>query len=130
MAMRISRKLHRQLLAMAAASREAEVCGLIVGGVDIDTIVSATNVAANPANSFEIDPVMLFAAVRAERAGGARVLGYYHSHPIGPPTPSQRDAELAKPDGKVWIIIGKGRVTAWCMNQLKQFNEIELIITD
>lgn len=130
MVLRISSKMHRELLNRAAASPGEEICGLILGVDTVDAIVATTNVAFDPGCSFEIDPAALFAAIRAERSGGARLLGYYHSHPSGPPMPSRRDTEIASPDGKIWIIIGEGRIKAWQIDQSKQFNEIALIVTD
>ena len=130
MALRISSKLHRALLDQAAASPAKEICGLVIGTVDVEAIVAAINVAIDPACSFEIDPVALFAAIRAERGGGDHLLGYYHSHPNGSPVPSPRDAEMAVGDGKVWIIIGDGQVRAWRMGQSRQFNEIALTIAN
>ncbi len=129
MALRISSELHRQLLAMAAASPDAEVCGLLFGGDHVERIVPVANVAANPQRNFEIDPDALFTAIRNERSGGVRLLGYYHSHPIGPPMPSPRDTDQAASDGRIWLIIGQGRVTAWRMNKTSQFNEIEIQIS-
>ena len=130
MALRISSKLHGELIKHAAASPAVEVCGLLIGSGEIERIVPAANIASDPARTFEIDPSMLFAAIRAERVGQGRLLGYYHSHPSGSPTPSRRDIEMALPDGKIWIIIGDGRATAWRMDDSSQFNEIVLQIAD
>lgn len=130
MALRISSKLHQELLRLATASPKAEVCGLLIGDAEIDRIVPAKNVAPDPTLNFEIDPVTLFAAIRAERTGQGRLLGYYHSHPNGRPTPSCRDAELAVADGKVWIIIGGSEITAWLPDNRRQFNKIVLEFTD
>ena len=54
-----------------------------------------------------------FAALRAERAGGPKLVGYWHSHPSCNPTPSLTDAEMAAPDGKLWLIDGFNAITAW-----------------
>ena len=71
------------------------------------------NVAADPARRFEIDPGALIAALRAERGGGETVIGYWHSHPSGDATPSATDAAMAAADGKIWLIVAGGTVTAW-----------------
>jgi len=98
----------------AAAHPRAEICGLLLG-VDgrIDEARPARNVAASPADSFEVDPAALFAALRAERAGGPALIGHYHSHPAGPARPSARDAAAAAGDGKLWLIVAGGAVTGW-----------------
>lgn len=82
------------------------------GGV-IDAFQTVENVAEAPDRHFEIDPAALFAALRAERAGGPNIAGYWHSHPSGDATPSVTDAAMAAPDGKLWLIAGGDRVTAW-----------------
>lgn len=96
----------------AAAPREA--CGLLFGeDGEISTCSVTQNVAGDPERRFEIDPRGLFAALRAERAGGPKLAGYWHSHPSGDATPSATDAAMAAPDGKIWLILGAGRMTAW-----------------
>ncbi len=99
---------------------------MLMGDGSVDRIVPARNVAVDPGHMFEIDPVTLFAAIRAERAGQGRVIGYYHSHPLGPPTPSPRDHEQAFADGRIWLIIGEGRARAWRMTDCGKFNAIKI----
>jgi proteasome lid subunit RPN8/RPN11 len=95
-----------EIRARAAADAQ-EVCGLLLGRSDrVTQALHCRNVAADPGRSFEIDPAQLIAALRAERAGGARVVGCYHSHPSGPPEPSPRDADAAAPNGWLWLIVG------------------------
>jgi proteasome lid subunit RPN8/RPN11 len=99
---------------ISAVSDGVEACGLLFGadGV-IDDFQAVENVHEAPNRHFEIDPAALFAALRAERAGGRKLIGYWHSHPSGDPTPSATDAAMAAPDGKLWLIVGGGQVTAW-----------------
>ncbi|MBO9713531.1 M67 family metallopeptidase [Sphingomonas sp.] len=98
--------------ARLAAPREA--CGLLLGTGDmIEVAEVARNVAPDPLRHFEIDPAALFAALRAERAGGRRLIGYWHSHPSGDAEPSDTDRAMAAPDGKLWLILGGGRITGW-----------------
>lgn len=118
-----------QRAAMAVAPQEA--CGLLFD--EAETILSASveaNVAENPHMHFEIDPAGLFAAIRAERVGGRRVAGYWHSHPSGDTQPSPTDAAMAAPDGKLWLIVADGRVAAWraTVNGERhgRFNPVEL----
>ncbi|MGF7146626.1 proteasome lid subunit RPN8/RPN11 [Sphingomonas zeicaulis] len=108
MRVQISRSLVDELLHAAAASPALEICGLLLGGEGrIDAILPAANVAADPARRFEIDPATLFAAHRAARAGGAQVVGHYHSHPTGLAEPSPRDAEQAV-GGEYWLVLAGG----------------------
>ncbi|MET4896954.1 M67 family metallopeptidase [Sphingomonadaceae bacterium jetA1] len=100
--------------AAAAASRGAEICGLLLGeGNRVVAARPCANISSEPWHRFEIDPVALIAAHRAARGGGPAVLGHYHSHPTGLAEPSARDAADAAPDGAIWLIAGGGRVTGW-----------------
>jgi proteasome lid subunit RPN8/RPN11 len=96
----------------AARAYPLEACGLLLGGADgvLAQVVPCANVAPDPARHFEIDPAALIAALRAERGGGVRVLGYYHSHPSGKPAPSPIDAAMAARDGRIWAIVAGGRI--------------------
>lgn len=103
-----------RLLAEARNALPREACGLILGnGVQIEEVRVCRNVHPQPETHFEIDPQALIEAHRAARAGGPQVLGYYHSHPAGPPEPSSTDRAHATGDGKVWAIVGEGRVGWW-----------------
>lgn len=100
------------LLAEAACHHPLEACGLLLGqrgdeGEIITAIHPAANVAPDPARHFEIDPATLIAAHKTERAGGTQLLGWYHSHPSGPATPSLADRADAPGDGRIWAIIGR-----------------------
>lgn len=92
----------------------AEACGLLFGEGDrVTDWQRADNVAEDPLRHFEIDPAVLFAAFRAERAGGRRLIGYWHSHPSGDASPSLTDAAMADPDGRLWLIVTSETMTAW-----------------
>jgi proteasome lid subunit RPN8/RPN11 len=111
---RISSAALQQIVAAAAVSPDAEICGLLFGSADaIERAEPCANVAIDPARSFEIDPRALIAAHKAMRDGGPGLIGCYHSHPHGPAAPSPRDAEAAASDGWLWLIAGDDEVTAW-----------------
>ena len=91
-----------------------ECCGLLLGGDErITEIGPATNVHPTPETHFEIDPQALVDAHRAARAGGAQVVGYYHSHPNGFAEPSATDRVAASGDGRIWLIIAAGSINGW-----------------
>lgn len=114
MGVTISRSILNGMKKASAAAAPCEACGLLFGEGDAVTAFTQTeNLAASPETRFEIDPAALFAALRAERAGGPRLIGYWHSHPSGDPMPSATDAALAAPDGKLWLILGGAAVTCW-----------------
>lgn len=102
------------MIAHARRSAPLECCGILLGRGDrVELAQPAANVHAGPAKRFELDPAALVAAHRAARRGGPQVVGYYHSHPVGPPVPSATDRAHATGDGRVWAIVGEGRVGWW-----------------
>ncbi|PZO74931.1 MAG: hypothetical protein DI640_06695 [Sphingomonas taxi] len=124
MSVTISSEVLGRLLAEAAASPNAEICGLLFGAAgSIEAAEACANVAANPARAFEIDPKALFAAHRRARGGARAVIGHYHSHPSGSPIPSPRDAAQAMGDGAVWVILGGGMARAWRSVEVGEFVE-------
>jgi len=117
------------LLDTAEAARDREICGLLFGSEgQIARAEPATNVAERPQDTFEIDPRALIAALRAERAGGDKLIGHYHSHPNGSAEPSPRDLAAAEP-GKLWLIIGGGVARAWILEN-GRFRELQLVVRD
>lgn len=116
MRLEISREALAGIRRAVAAAHPAEACGLLFGAEGlIDGWQEARNVAERPKREFEIDPATLFAALRAERAGGPRLIGYWHSHPEGKAEPSRRDTERADLDDKVWVIVAGDDVAAWVL---------------
>ncbi len=114
MTVTISRALHAELLALAAATPEREVCGLLFGTADrIEAIQPCANVSSSPEDSFEIDPVALIAAHKAARAGGRQLIGCYHSHPNGQARPSARDVAGWDRSWPVMMITAQAALSCW-----------------
>ncbi len=114
MRVRISSEVLAAIRVHAAAEPGLEVCGLLFGAEDrIDGVMAAPNVAEDPARRFEIEAATLLAAIRSERAGGAKLMGYYHSHPSGDAQASPRDQAQAPADGRIWLILGQGEFRAF-----------------
>jgi desampylase len=110
----ISRSVLDGIRQKSADCAPKEACGLLFGDGDaIKGWQAAENVADIPETRFEIDPAALFAALRAERAGGAKIIGYWHSHPSGDANPSALDAAMAEPDGKLWLIVAGDAARLW-----------------
>lgn len=123
----ISSTLLARLLTEAENSPQAEVCGLLFGtATRIEVAEACTNVAAEPARAFEIDPVALFEAHRRARGGGAQVIGHYHSHPSGEPVPSVRDAAQAMGDGALWLILTAREARLWRTDRVGVFEAVGL----
>ncbi|MDB5663367.1 MAG: hypothetical protein JWN59_1705 [Sphingomonas bacterium] len=128
MTVAIARILLDRIVALAAERPDEEVCGLLFGNpARILSAEPTPNVSARPADSFEIAPQALFAAIRAERAGGPRLIGHYHSHPRGRPVPSARDAAAAEP-GRLWLIVGGGEARLWLAEYAGRFTAVPLDI--
>ena len=113
MNLHLSRTQRQQLIDWAAAAHPHECCGLLLEDKAGVQLKLAANVAADPAKHFEIDPATLIAAEKAQREDHARIIGYFHSHPNGLARPSSEDAEMAASDGRIWLIIANGEITAW-----------------
>ncbi len=104
-------------LAMTAAQRDDivaharegfpnEVCGILAGvGRSVRRVLRARNTEPSPV-SYYMDPGEQFRFQRLMRDEGLEMVGIYHSHPQGPPVPSQTDVELAFYDESVYVIVG------------------------
>ena len=104
-----------EMLRAAALAHPREACGLLLGSATgrIEQSVETANVAPDPARHFEIDPAALIAAFKTERAGGLRLLGYWHSHPRGEAVPSATDRAMVLGDGRVWAIVAEQAIGWW-----------------
>lgn len=110
----ISRSLLEAVLADARCDPARERCGLLLGRDDqLLDFIPAANVHPQPERHFELDPAVLFATLRTERAGGLAVLGHYHSHPMGESVPSATDAAAASDDGRLWLIVAREGFGLW-----------------
>lgn len=114
MALHISRYILNELVQKCKDAGPREACGLLFGAdAAISGWTETANVAADPFRHFEIDPAALIAALRAERQGGKKVAGYWHSHPSGDARPSPTDAAMAAGDGRLWLIIAGADFAMW-----------------
>lgn len=114
MGLEVSGQALATMRAAAEAAHPHEACGILLGaGTRITAALKAANVHPTPATHFEIDPQALIDAHRAARAGGAQVVGYFHSHPQGEPIPSTTDRACASGDGMVWAILAGADVRFW-----------------
>ncbi len=114
MSVHVSRSVLDALATLARAADGSEICGLLTGDSDrVTDHIPSINVSDEPAKRFEIDPVTLLGALRAERNGGPAIIGCYHSHPSGDPAPSRTDAHDAAPDGKLWLILAAHGAGLW-----------------
>ncbi|MFA7441043.1 MAG: M67 family metallopeptidase [Sphingomonadaceae bacterium] len=97
---------------------DIEACGMLFGlsasGVlHVNSASRAKNIAARPWNRFEIAPEHLFDAQRRHRAGPPWLVGIWHSHPNGDPTPSRYDAARITDRNWLWLIATRTAIAAW-----------------
>jgi proteasome lid subunit RPN8/RPN11 len=87
-----------------------------------------TDATAGKHNRFAIDPRILLAVQKADRQREIRLIGIYHSHPQGPPVPSEFDQAIAWPEYVYWIVsLESGKVQegkGWILADQGQFQEI------
>lgn len=123
MTMHISQPVLKELCRHAVGELPDECCGILMGwriGSDgrVRRAVPADNIAeSDRRNSYQIDWETLFKALRTVRLGPGEMIGFYHSHPDGSITPSQRDRELIWPGCSYVIVSITDRecsaVTSW-----------------
>jgi proteasome lid subunit RPN8/RPN11 len=130
----ISRSVLIGIRRFSADAAPHEACGLLFGEDGAVTGFETTeNIAESPETRFEIEPRALFAALKAERAGGRKIVGYWHSHPSGDATPSVTDAAMAASDGKLWLIVAGDDATLWragTSGMHDRFDEVLLTIVE
>jgi desampylase len=101
----LGRLAHDGIIAHARDAAPAECCGLLVGaGEFIAEAVRTRNLAADRGR-FLIDPEDHINARRDARHRGLEVLGFYHSHPRSPATPSPTDLAEASYPGHLYLIV-------------------------
>lgn len=107
----LGRRAHDDMVAHARETAPAECCGLVIGtrraggsGHAITEAARTRNIAADP-NRFEIHPEDHIHARRDARHRGLEVLGFYHSHPRSPATPSPTDLDEASYPGHLYLIV-------------------------
>ena len=93
-----------------------EACGLLLGRrlhdrVLISKVVPSPNIADQPRHNFEIDPGLRLRIQKANREGGNRIVGHYHTHPDGEAAPSATDRSQIYETDLIWLIgsVHKGR---------------------
>jgi proteasome lid subunit RPN8/RPN11 len=95
----------------ATETPPVEVCGVLAGERDANGERRAIgarrvpNVADRPTVAYELEPAAALAAIDAIEDAGREVLGFYHSHPGGPPRPSDADRAQAAWPGYCYLVV-------------------------
>jgi proteasome lid subunit RPN8/RPN11 len=101
----------RVVCEIAQADAPHETCGLI-GGVEINgvlravEIVATPNTALDPRHHYSVDGSALVQTMMDFEAKGLSLVGIYHSHPFGEPSPSQEDVRTAYYPDTPYLIVG------------------------
>ena len=83
----------------------AETAGTDAGLSVVERRYPAENAAATPETRYEIAPAEELALLERVDDAGLEVVGFYHSHPRGPPAPSETDARLAAWPGRSYVVV-------------------------
>jgi proteasome lid subunit RPN8/RPN11 len=105
----LTRSVYDAVVDAALDGAPAEVCGVLAGAHGesrsrAETVHPVANVADRPRVRYELDPEALLAVVESVEAAGRDVVGFYHSHPTGPPAPSETDVARATWRGYSYVI--------------------------
>lgn len=104
----------RRIVRHARRETPRECCGFLVGEPGrVSSIVEATNVSPGTTR-YRVDPrehIALRRALRRDHRKGG-IVGVYHSHPAGPPIPSETDVAEAHYPEWVYVIVGLGGLRA------------------
>ncbi|SDK82357.1 desampylase [Natronorubrum texcoconense] len=102
-----------RILERAREGQPEEICGIFGGEYDpapdgrsrVRSQYPAENVAETPRTRYRIDPEAQLELFEELEDRGEEIVGFYHSHPRGPPRPSATDeAQATWPDRSYLIV--------------------------
>ena len=138
MPLHVTSEQHRVLIAHARAAVPEECCGFLIGRRQADrAVVTAVEAATNVwdgdrCSRFLIEPRTQLHVQRETRAAGLEIVGFYHSHPHSPPSPSRFDREMAWPEYSYLIIslaAEPPELASWrCSGEQAEFEREELTV--
>jgi proteasome lid subunit RPN8/RPN11 len=112
----------------ARAERPNEACGILAGRVNrVEKVYPCKNVSENPSSRYDIAPEQLISVFNDVADRGLEILGFYHSHPAGPSSPSNIDHATATWHSHSYVILHPAGVGSWMWDEEKeQFIEEEI----
>ncbi|ARS89864.1 desampylase [Natrarchaeobaculum aegyptiacum] len=108
--LRVPAEIRDAILERARAGEPEEICGVFGGTFDpeesrVQSQYPADNVADTPRTRYRIDPEAQLEIFDRLEARGESIVGFYHSHPAGPPHPSETDAAAAAWPDRSYLIV-------------------------
>ena len=106
----LPRTIYDDLIDHALDGAPEEVCGVLAGDLDTDTSVvevahRARNAADHRRTEYELDPAEALSLFDRIEESGREIVGFYHSHPSGPPAPSPTDEARATWPDRSYVIV-------------------------
>lgn len=102
--LRIAPEHMRQMAVHVAASSPLEACGLVAAGDESSTHVFLIENELASSTHYSMQPRQQLDAFMEMERQGWELLAIFHSHPSGPPTPSQTDLAEARYPGVAHLI--------------------------
>lgn len=120
----VERRCYDAIVAHAMEGAPEEVCGVLGGSYGdqestVTTVRRTANVSRTPVREYHMDPEEQLEQLDAIEDEGLDVVGFYHSHPTGPPAPSRTDEARATWPGYSYVIVvleGEPFVGSWRWN--------------
>ncbi|ESS07446.1 MAG: putative metal-dependent protease of the PAD1/JAB1 superfamily [uncultured archaeon A07HB70] len=117
----LARTAYDAVVSHARDGGDEEVCGVLAGTYGdqesrVETAHRARNVAERPTVRYRIDPEEQLAILESVADAGRTAVGFYHSHPAGPPGPSETDAARAAWPDRSYVVCaldGQPFVGSW-----------------
>lgn len=151
-----TRSTYDKIVSRARRGGDLEVCGVLGGrsvgiapdtgsssfdsdpskpgfGRVVTTVYPVENVADAPRVQYELEPEGQLEAIQQLEDRGETLVGFYHSHPRGPPVPSDTDVETATwPDASYVIVAldGEPYVGSWRWNGEAFETELVRLVSD
>lgn len=113
MQLRLSRVDYEKMVAHVQAQWPEEACGLLAGPEgQVRQVYLVENIRHSPV-AYEMHGLEQVQAMVEMEAQGWDLLAIFHSHPHGPPFPSETDIELAFYPEAVYIIFALDEPGQW-----------------
>lgn len=120
-AVRLATALENRLIFACRDRLPRETCGVVFGAFTDDALIAedyaiVRNASPTPDTRFAFDPNDWIAVCYEAQKNQRKLVGVFHSHPVGPGVPSAYDERALMPWDSYWIVSfadGQGAVSAY-----------------